>query len=138
MNGTLTVETTKTGLSERMAGGPAAAGRAREHLTALLADVMPADSFHDLLLLTTELVTNAVLHGGVDETRSLDLRVARRPDAVRVAVTDPGGSTSPHMQDIDVSVPGGMGLFLVDQLSARWGADQAGDGSTLVWFELAI
>jgi hypothetical protein len=55
---------------------------------------------------------------------------------VRVAVTDPGGTTSPHVQDVDVTIPGGMGLFLVEQISSRWGSERAAGGSTQVWFEL--
>ena len=136
MNGT--VEDSNTALSERISGGPAAAARTREQLTDALADAMPADRFHDLLLLTTELVTNAVLHAGVGEDRSFDLAVAMVPGCVRVTVTDPGGPTSPRVQEIDLGAPGGMGLFLVEQLSDRWGADEAGESGTRVWFELNV
>jgi anti-sigma regulatory factor (Ser/Thr protein kinase) len=81
-------------------------------------------------------VTNAVLHGGVDGAGVVDLHVARSASLLRISVTDPGGETSPTVQDLDVTVPGGMGLFLVDQISSRWGVDELADGGTQVWFEL--
>jgi hypothetical protein len=30
-----------------------------------------------------------------------------------------------------------MGLFLVEQISSRWGYERLGDGANRVWFELA-
>jgi anti-sigma regulatory factor (Ser/Thr protein kinase) len=136
MNGTL-IEDEMTGLSERISGGPAAAGRAREILNGALASAVSGERLHDLLLLTTELVTNAVRHADVDEGRTLELSVAAEPRRLRVAVTDPGGATSPRVQSLDVNVPGGMGLFLVDQISSRWGTERGPGGATQVWFELA-
>jgi anti-sigma regulatory factor (Ser/Thr protein kinase) len=125
-----------TALTERIAGGPAAASRARELLTDTLGEALSGEALHDALLLTTELVTNAVRHADVDEGRTLELTVAAEPRRLRVAVTDPGGTTSPRVQDLDITAPGGMGLFLVDQIAARWGTERGSGGSTQVWFEL--
>jgi anti-sigma regulatory factor (Ser/Thr protein kinase) len=122
--------------SERIMGGPLAASYAREMLNSLLADSTAGDSLHDVLLLTTELVTNAVRHAHVDESGSVELTVAAGSDLVRVAVTDPGGTTMPHVQDLDPTMPGGMGLFLVDQIASRWGSERAPEGGTRVWFEV--
>ena len=36
-----------------------------------------------------------------------------------------------------MSEPGGLGLFLVDSLSTRWGVERGAGGSNRVWFELA-
>jgi len=135
MNGTL-IEDEMTALNERIAGGPAAAARARELLSDALSRSTSGSAMHDVLLLTTELVTNAVRHAEVDEDRTLELSVEAQPDRVRVAVTDPGGDSRPQVRDLDVTVPGGMGLFLVDQLSSRWGAERVHGGSTRVWFAL--
>jgi anti-sigma regulatory factor (Ser/Thr protein kinase) len=134
MDCTLTEE--EPTLTERISGGPAAAGRARELVTGTLGDALSGETLHDVLLLTTELITNAVRHADVDEGRTLELTVAAERRRVRVAVTDPGGSTVPRMQDLDVTVPGGMGLFLVDSISSRWGAERSSGGATQVWFEL--
>src|SRR3954467_11401814 len=127
-----------TVLSTQISGGPAAAERARRLLTEELGDAADGEKLYDLLLLTTELVTNGVLHAGVAEGQTLDLTVATDRGAVRVSVVDPGGETSPSVQDLDVSVPGGMGLFLVEQISSRWGVDRLDGGATCVWFELAL
>jgi anti-sigma regulatory factor (Ser/Thr protein kinase) len=136
MNAALT-EDEFTAVTERIAGGPAAAARAREMLSEALADSITGEAMHDVLLLTTELITNAVRHADVDEGRTLELTVHNEPRRLRVAVTDPGGATTPQVQSLDVSVPGGMGLFLVEQISSRWGAERAAGGATQVWFELA-
>jgi anti-sigma regulatory factor (Ser/Thr protein kinase) len=93
---------------------------------------------HDLHLLATELVTNAVLHAHVGEQDTVEMRVAAMPGSVRVSVTDPGRSaSSPEVQELDPLVPGGMGLFLVEQISSAWGVERTPDGSNRVWFEVA-
>ena len=55
---------------------------------------------------------------------------------LHVSVFDPGGESEPQVKKPDIEVPGGVGLFLVDQLSSRWGVDRGRNGSTQVWFEL--
>lgn len=127
----------ETAVTMEIAGGPAAALTARELVSELVGPTTSADRMHDLLLLTTELVTNAVKHAGVDEDSKLRLRVEATAQLRRVSVFDPGSTTRPRVKDLDVSEPGGMGLFLVETLSSRWGSDREGDGSTRVWFELA-
>jgi anti-sigma regulatory factor (Ser/Thr protein kinase) len=126
-----------TAITLEISGGPVAAVTARELVTELVGETTPAEKMHDLLLLTTELVTNAVRHAEVDEGTTLKLEVAATRQARRVAVIDPGGATQPRLQEINVEAPGGMGLFLVDQLSTRWGAEPEEGGGTRVWFELA-
>jgi anti-sigma regulatory factor (Ser/Thr protein kinase) len=118
-------------------GGVEAAWTAREILTNRLGKAAREDTLHDLHLLTTELVTNAVLHAGVGEAGTIELRVAAERNRVRVAVTDPGGEDTPVVQDLDPEVPGGMGLFLVEQISSSWGVERAPGGGNRVWFELA-
>jgi anti-sigma regulatory factor (Ser/Thr protein kinase) len=134
--GTQVVESASRGWCSEIAGGTRAACTARELLTDRLGDSTPADTMHDLHLLATELITNAVLHAGVGETDTLELRVAAGPDTVHVSVTDPGAETAPQVQHLDLDVPGGMGLFLVDEISRAWGVERASDGSNRVWFEL--
>jgi anti-sigma regulatory factor (Ser/Thr protein kinase) len=119
-------------------GGVEAAWTARELLSEMFADTLPEPAMHDLHLLTTELVTNAVLHAGAGASDTIELRVANAADALRVWVTDPGrGGDSPHLEEPDPEVPGGMGLYLVDQISSRWGTDRLDGGVNRVWFELA-
>ena len=118
-------------------GGVEAAWTAREILTDRLGAAAGQDTMHDLHLLTTELVTNAVLHAGAGEADTIELRVAAQRDLVRVSVTDAGGEDTPTVQQLDLEVPGGMGLFLVEQISSRWGVERAPGGGNRVWFEVA-
>jgi anti-sigma regulatory factor (Ser/Thr protein kinase) len=136
MNGTVARDEGLTAWCERIGGGPTAACAAREMLGARLADAVSPDRLHDVLLLATELVTNAVLHAGVSESDTFELRVSTEPARLRIGVIDPGADTDPQVQDLDLSVPGGMGLFLVEQISDRWGVERVRRAGTEVWFEL--
>jgi anti-sigma regulatory factor (Ser/Thr protein kinase) len=80
------------------------------------------------VLLTSELVTNAVVH-----TRSADLALRARcdGDTLLVAVDDEA-ATPPVCCD---DGPTGAGLALVDSLAARWGWERLGAGKR-VWFEV--
>jgi anti-sigma regulatory factor (Ser/Thr protein kinase) len=126
-----------TAVSRRIQGGHAAPATARALVTRALAPSTRDETLRDVLLLTTELVTNAVLHAHVDETETLELRAHVDNGVVRVAVTDSGAATRPRVREVDVDVPGGMGLFLVEQISDRWAVEGGDGGPTRVWFELA-
>jgi anti-sigma regulatory factor (Ser/Thr protein kinase) len=87
-------------------------------------------------LLTSELVTNAILHtrsgapGG-----SVTIVVVDVPDGVLVEVIDDGSPGSPVVKG-DLLATDGHGLFLVQQLTAQWGYLRDAAGTT-VWFHLA-
>lgn len=95
---------------------------------------IPAAIREDILLLTTELVTNAVRHGGVGPEQSLSTEVRWWPGRVRVDVTDPSPASDFGARSLD-SGEGGWGLYLVDQIAHRWGIKHT-PSSTKVWFEL--
>jgi anti-sigma regulatory factor (Ser/Thr protein kinase) len=84
-----------------------------------------------LRLLVSEVVTNAVRHGG--STRPVELRATWNGE-VRVEVRDEGDGFTPMPRDRALEDPGGFGLFLVGQLADRWGVET--DGATTVWFVL--
>jgi anti-sigma regulatory factor (Ser/Thr protein kinase) len=116
-------------------GGPEAIGRARVALTGFLDGDVAPERVYDLQLLVSEIVTNAVRHGGARQGEHIDLRVALAADQVRVEVRDPG----PGFHDIAPSLPetdrgGGYGLYLVDLYSTNWGV--SGSEGTCVWLEL--
>jgi anti-sigma regulatory factor (Ser/Thr protein kinase) len=118
----------------RLSSGPHAASAARRSLDRLESHV-DEQRLHDMRLLVTELVTNSVRHARRGDGDEVELRVVVRRDCIHVRVTDrgPGFDVSPRRPDDD---PGsGWGLFLVEQLSDRWGVEL--NGSTQVWFELA-
>ena len=95
---------------------------------------IPAAIREDILLLTTELVTNAVRHGGVGPEQSLSTEVRWWPGRVRVDVTDPSPA-SEFGARAGEGGKGGWGLYLVDQIAHRWGIKRT-PSSTKVWFEL--
>ena len=110
---------------------PAAIGRARHEVEDLLsrAEVDPRTS-GDLMLLVSELVTNAVRHARSDR---FEVRLDVAPDRLRLEVHDEGAGFVPEIAPYDDGT-GGYGLFIVDQLADRWGVDR--DEQGLVWLEL--
>lgn len=82
------------------------------------------------LLLTSELVTNAVIHG----RSHVRLGITLRPDWLRIDVGD-DNSRHPTPQPADPDALDGRGLQIVERLSSKWGVDDNRFGKT-VWFEL--
>jgi len=93
------------------------------------------------VLLTSELVTNSVLHSGSAVPGGVvTVAVALGGDGVRVEVTDRSGDGSPVLlpaASADGDAEGSRGIRLVDTLAARWGYCRGG-GFTTTWFELAL
>jgi two-component sensor histidine kinase len=90
----------------------------------------------DLLLISSELVTNAILHSGCARGDQLDVSLSRCDRGYVLAVTDPGNSG----QRADPAPPrpagtGGHGLRIVEKLAARWG--EARGRGYQVWAEVA-
>ena len=98
--------------------------------------MLPAAIRDDVLLLVSELVTNAVRHAGAGPERPLQVQLQHGPRWVVVAVTDegPGFTWCPSPSAENES--GGWGLFLVDQIADRWGVERRTSGSC-VWFKIA-
>jgi anti-sigma regulatory factor (Ser/Thr protein kinase) len=95
------------------------------------------DRIEDAKLLTSEVVTNALRHAGMDVGDSIALAVDVTPDRVRVEVADRGpGFDRASLQEPSPENTGGWGLFLVEQLSERWGVIK--NDPNLVWFELSL
>jgi anti-sigma regulatory factor (Ser/Thr protein kinase) len=91
----------------------------------------------DLRLLTSEIVTNALRHAGMDAGDSLVVAVDISPNRVRVEVSDQGPGFDPDALEAPTAERvGGWGLHLVQQLADRWGVDRNDPNS--VWFELAM
>jgi anti-sigma regulatory factor (Ser/Thr protein kinase) len=84
-----------------------------------------------VLLLASELVTNAVRHAATPFEITVDVE----PDRVKVAVIDGDVDHGPRVRQPGPDDTNGRGLLLVDQLSAVWGSDRIGSGKA-VWFTL--
>lgn len=94
-----------------------------------------AEAARTLELLTSEVLTNAVVHTRAH--RRIALHAECRDDCVRVAVTDPD-STLPLVKPGSAARAGGNGMRIVDALASRWGIElHPGRGKT-VWFETAL
>jgi anti-sigma regulatory factor (Ser/Thr protein kinase) len=107
-------------------------------MTARFADAVDAAELGRLLVLTSEVVTNAVVHAGADAGREIGLRLSRGRGAVRVGVSDLGSGGVPVVRDLDPFEPGGLGLLMVERMSERWGVDPRGERGHEVWFEFRL
>jgi anti-sigma regulatory factor (Ser/Thr protein kinase) len=113
-------------ISVTLARSDGAPGQARALLREH-ADGLDRRRLDTAVLLISELVTNAVLHGTGEILVTIDIR---RHDA-RFSVCDEGSGT-PVVRP-EPGPDGGWGLRLVGELSSRWGVRE---GRTQVWFEL--
>ncbi|OKJ62582.1 ATP-binding protein [Streptomyces sp. CB02261] len=89
----------------------------------------------DVLLLVSEVVTNACLHAGGPE--ELVLRHGR--GGLRVEVADPSPEHPRVQKARSPALPGGHGLMVLDRLAGDWGSEDRGSGATgkVVWLEIS-
>jgi anti-sigma regulatory factor (Ser/Thr protein kinase) len=120
--------------SFELPGTPEAALAARRELIAANGS-LSAGVRDDVLLLVTELVTNAVRHGSAGPDRPVRVELGIHPELVRVAVFDHGRGFRKPAASPNPDADGRWGLFLVDQLADRWGFEATGAG-LCVWFEI--
>jgi anti-sigma regulatory factor (Ser/Thr protein kinase) len=88
-----------------------------------------------LVLLVSEVVSNAVLHSSASPEAVISMTVSLVEEGIRVTVTDAGDGFTPGLPNPD-RVDGGYGLYLVEKASSRWGVEA--HGATSVWFELGL
>ena len=119
-------------ISHRLPHEPASAGIARERLRASLGDWGRPERVEDAMLLVTELIANAVIHG--EPEIRLDVDVDDTTGVLLVRITD----GSPVMPSLPADGGSGRGLGIVETLSDRWGVDPLPEGrdGKVVWFEL--
>ena len=86
-----------------------------------------------VLLVASELVTNAVRHGNGD----VELRIDVEDDKVRLEVLDEGHVkvVAPRRAPSPTAI-GGRGLHLVREVSHKWGSGFDPAGRTMVWAEV--
>ncbi|OEJ24694.1 PAS domain S-box protein [Streptomyces agglomeratus] len=97
-----------------------------------------ADIVDDAVVLTSELVTNAVVHAGT----TADVLCLRTEEGVRVEVGDRYPEREVPLQGMAQSFgnperEGGRGLLLCAALASRWGVDYA-PAHKHVWFQLDL
>lgn len=109
---------------------PASARRARDAVRGMLeGHTLGARVMDTALILTSELVVDATLHGG----RDIDLALYLNPDAsvLRISVTEREGSGAGDADE------GERDLQLVEELATRCGTEVGPTGARTTWFELA-
>lgn len=79
-------------------------------------------------LILSELVTNAIRYGGDP------IQVRMLYDRTLICEVFDSSSTSPHLRYAAMTDEGGRGLFLVAQLSDRWGTRYTPEGK-VIWAE---
>ncbi|MFI7498199.1 SpoIIE family protein phosphatase [Streptomyces sp. NPDC049687] len=107
---------------------PAAVGEVRAAVVRQLAvwDLEELSFTTELIL--SELVTNAIRYG----TPPVRVRLLR--DRTLICEVSDGSSTSPHLRYAAMTDEGGRGLFLVAQLTDRWGTRYTPTGK-VIWAE---
>ncbi|MGV9914693.1 SpoIIE family protein phosphatase [Streptomyces tendae] len=110
---------------------PAVVAQARDATTRQLTAWGIEESAFTAELVVSELVTNAVRYGG----GPVGLRLIRG-DALICEVTD-SSNTQPRLRRARTTDEGGRGLFLVAQLSRKWGCRYGANGKT-IWAEQAL
>ncbi|HEX6870200.1 MAG TPA: SpoIIE family protein phosphatase, partial [Micromonosporaceae bacterium] len=136
----------------RLPAAPTSPGLARTEVASLLADAGLPGLHDEAILLTSELVTNSVIHARSE----VDLEIVADADGVKVSVTDFGQvlpeqavdelivtfrdgragrrASNPGSPD-QLPTEGGRGLLLVSRFATRWGTSQDRTGRS-VWFRL--
>ncbi|MFW6695827.1 ATP-binding protein [Streptomyces sp. MAR4 CNX-425] len=127
----------------RLVGASGMVPRARDFARRALEDwgwLPPANAeqraaAEDVLLVVSELVTNACLHGGGPD----ELRLRTAGKVLRLEVSDSGGTGTPEPRTPHrASRPGGHGMFIVQRLCLDWGVQRdAGTAGKTVWAELS-
>jgi anti-sigma regulatory factor (Ser/Thr protein kinase) len=112
-----------------------APGLARKQLASFARRAeLDSRDYEALRLLVSELVTNAVRHGGARGRQKIGLSVQSSDATIRVEVSDHGIGFEPPSPPPAPTAEGGYGLLIVDRLCSRWGIEH--NGSSLVWCEL--
>ncbi|PWK64518.1 PAS domain S-box-containing protein [Streptomyces sp. CG 926] len=118
--------------SWELAAEPTAAARARHLTQATLSGWGLEEVAFTAELVVSELVTNAYRYGGGGP---VTLRIIR--DRGLICEVSDRSSTAPHLRRARTTDEGGRGLFLVAQLTERWGTRYTRDGKT-VWTEFLL
>ncbi len=94
------------------------------------------DCVHDVTLVASELVGNAVRHADLAPEDELGISWTLSATNVTVSVAD-GSDREPHLRLVSAEEPSGRGLAIVDQLASTWGVEYLQRGKR-VWARVPI
>jgi anti-sigma regulatory factor (Ser/Thr protein kinase) len=126
----------RRGCLVRLVTGPAAPAEARRRVRDAIRSWRVSVDLDAALLLTSELVTNAVRHEAGQGAQSVMLTIASSRGRLRVDVHDTSCSL-PAVAEVPADAETGRGLLLVETLSDEWGFYRTPAGKA-VYFTLAF
>lgn len=131
----MSIDRGRLSLRRRLPSGPDTVPQARR-VAATALDSAP-DTHRsvrgDVLLVVSELVSNAARHG----RDPIELSVAVTPSHVRIEVTDSGDAQPLPVRRPAATSQSGRGLLIVDSIAASWGVSPEATGKT-VWAEVPV
>jgi anti-sigma regulatory factor (Ser/Thr protein kinase) len=89
------------------------------------------------LLVLSELLSNAVVHGKVPRGREVETRYLRMAGGVRIEVHDTARELPRPLPLPGGEMCSGRGLFLVEAVADRWGVTERAGLGKVVWAEVA-
>ena len=114
---------------------PASIALVRSRLAAdLRAHQLPDDSIEDAVLVTSELVTNAIRHTPDNGPIEVNWRVEKSELTLRVMDSS---AVHPERRNTAPVALGGRGLAIIEALADSWGVDSRPSGKQ-VWARLSI
>jgi two-component sensor histidine kinase len=117
-------------IQRSLAVGPSAPSEARK----LVHDIQLGDDARaSVELIVSELVTNTVRHGSDGPGGKLSVTLRREGERVSGVVCGRGPAFTWVEHDPELEEPGGLGLMIVDRVSARWGIKR--NSNVCVWVE---
>jgi anti-sigma regulatory factor (Ser/Thr protein kinase) len=111
-----------------------AASTARAEARAMCDDLGEVALVDDVVLVVSELVTNAVQHGQGEIVLELEVQGER----VLVTVADDGPGEPQLPDPVAHGAEGGRGLALVAAVAQEWGVHPAAEGGKAVWCVLGL
>jgi anti-sigma regulatory factor (Ser/Thr protein kinase) len=115
-------------------GRPDHVREARAFVAKALGELHPGRD--NAVLLTSELVTNAVMHSRSRcDGGTVTVLIVESAGGVRIEIADEGSELSSPVVRGDVYASDGHGLYLVQTLADQWGYVRDNSGTT-VWFWL--
>ena len=104
---------------------------ARRFVRTSVSTYLPVPDLETVELLTSEVVTNAVVHAGSSPV----VEVAADGGTVRVSVEDHDPAW-PMPRAVPEDATSGRGMGLVDTMADAWGVEQAAPRGKRIWFEV--
>jgi anti-sigma regulatory factor (Ser/Thr protein kinase) len=112
---------------------PSSVAVARGQIAAELREAgLPATAVADAALVTSELLSNAILHARPLPDARIRVAWILSASTVEVIVSDGGSMTRPRASRPSLSSIGGRGLGIVEHLASSWGV-RAEERGTTVW-----